>query len=236
MLVRAASEAAGRASDGYLIRRGNQTVGLAERRGDRVRHYVVAFRNVRVARKVQYWLHPEPVLRVERGADLDVTSELRSRLLARSRPAAAGGRPSAEVAEGATVVINTTSRLYVPKMDTGAAAAAAAAYDGSIGSLDDVDAMDALEAFEAFDALEAFRSGSSSSSSGSAGALHPLNDGGFHVHTLPIHEVYLMPFAKNVGVLLPQELVEESDREMVFGCHIIEPTEDDHTFREALDL
>jgi hypothetical protein len=177
---------------------------------------------------VQYWLHPEPVLRVERGADLDVTSELRSRLLARSRPAAFWGRPSAEVAEGATVVINTTSRLYVPKMDT---AAAAAAYDGSIGSLDDVDAMDALEAFEALETLEAFRC-----SRGSTGALHPLNDGGFHVHTLPIHEVYLMPFAKNVGVLLPQELVEESDREMVFGCHIIEPTEDDHAFREALDL
>lgn len=153
---------------GYVLRRGAQTVGLSERRGERTRHYVVSFGCARVARKVLHWLHPEPTLRLERARDDDdITEDVQSAL---------AGSAGSAAAPAAAVVINTSGRLYLPKMD--------------------------------------------------GCCLQPANDGGFHLHEMPEHDVYMLPFTRNLGVLLPRELVSEDAREMVFDCSVIEPCED----------
>lgn len=160
------------ASKGYLLKRGNQAIGLSERRGDMTLHYVMSFSSMQMARAAHYMIHPNPVLRIERGRDHDVTGDLED-----------------AIGRGLTsrVIINTTSRLYLPKMPP----------------------------------LK-------------GGALHPLNDGGFHLQVLPMEDVYMMPFERNIGVLLPYDLVHENVREMVYDCHVIDPCCDRGLFKASL--
>lgn len=51
----------------YLIGRGSRFVSVTETRNDRVTHYVVGFGRAVLARHVQYFMHPEPVLSLERA-------------------------------------------------------------------------------------------------------------------------------------------------------------------------
>lgn len=57
-------------------------------------------------------------------------------------------------------------------------------------------------------------------------SLEPINDGGFHLHTMKSEEFYGMPF-KGVGVVLAYELLDEDINEFTFRAHIIRSYVDD---------
>lgn len=156
---------------GYTIKRQSQTLGLAERHGERLRHYIVGFKSVVMARKVQYNIHPEPILRLERQSAIDITSSINACLL----EVGLNTVPS--------VTIDVLSRLYVPKMmHTG-------------------------------------------------GAVEPLNDGGFHLDEQPYDDMFMLPFSKNIGIVLPYELEYENQRELVLLCQVIDPADSLRHFR-----
>lgn len=68
------------------------------------------------------------------------------------------------------------------------------------------------------------------------GVWDPLNDGGFFLEQVPVENLYMLPFNTNVGVVLPRELIEETDRELVFDCEVIDPVESTWHFRKSLKL
>lgn len=158
---------------GYLIRRGDRTVGLSEkgrRDGAAARRYVVAFGEHGVARRVLRLMDPEALLRLDRvGEDYDVTREVRERVAALNN----GGSYLA----CAPVSVSVSNHLHVPKA-------------ASVGS-----------------------SGRS-----------PGQYVGFHVHSVSSTHVFMLPFENNLGVLLPGVLLSEDARELVFECHVIEPS------------
>ena len=169
---------------GYMLRRGAQSVGIAEQCGDRTRHYVMSFDCPNVARKVLHFLHPKPTLRIERLRDnIDITKCVKDDL-SRARPSRA--MLYSAMPDMSAIVINTGAHLYIPK------------------TIDD--------------------------------NVHYINDGTFHMHNLPMHDVYMMPFTRNVGVLLPCNLLEEDVHEMLFECNIIEPCEDSALFQMYSDM
>lgn len=59
------------------------------------------------------------------------------------------------------------------------------------------------------------------------GPLHPMNDGGFHLEVLRPVDVFTMPFDKNVGLLLPHEIVDDTpEGGIVMACQLLDPCGD----------
>jgi hypothetical protein len=69
------------------------------------------------------------------------------------------------------------------------------------------------------------------------GGMHnPLNDGGFHLEELLQEDVYMYPFEKNIGVIIPHAINWESGSQMVFFSQVIEPVDSIKQFRKTLEL
>lgn len=69
------------------------------------------------------------------------------------------------------------------------------------------------------------------------GSIHnPLNDAGFHLCEVPLEDIYMMPFDKNVGVILPYELFIENSKSFIFLCQIIDPVQSSFHFRKSLPI
>lgn len=90
----------------YQLKRKNQSLGLSEHSADeRVRHYIVGFKSVMLARKVHYTMHPDPILRLERGMPINITTDVNTQL------------DSLGIQQtGGTVTIDVLSKLFIPKM------------------------------------------------------------------------------------------------------------------------
>ena len=93
-------------SKGYILKRKNQTLGLTEHHGDRLRHYVVGFKSVMLARKVHYTIHPDPIIRLERSDFIDITTEVNAGLLSFGLNAVSSN-----------ITIDVLSKLYIPKAE-----------------------------------------------------------------------------------------------------------------------
>lgn len=50
----------------------------------------------------------------------------------------------------------------------------------------------------------------------------PLNDGGFHLGNMTEPEFYSLPL-KGMGIVMPYELLEESDIEFMFRSQVVDP-------------
>lgn len=60
-------------------------------------------------------------------------------------------------------------------------------------------------------------------------ALNPMNDGGYHINTVNINEFMLYPYSKNIGVVLPFNLIDESECEFIFKSIVVDtPSETDY--------
>ncbi len=163
----------------FVLTRGSQTVGLSERCGESMRHYIVAFDTPGIATKVQRALHPEPILRLERhGIDIDISMDVRER--------ARGALNE----KSSTVIVNVSCRLHMQKLK---------------------------------------------GPKGQVHAKYECNAFGYHMHTMDINDIYMLPFERNVGVVFAQGVPKgEDDWSMVFDCHVIEPCNDTRSLRANL--
>lgn len=71
---------------------------------------------------------------------------------------------------------------------------------------------------------------------GAGGVLDPMNDVGFHLDIVEACNFYMYPFERNLGVIMPYELLEESADELVMWSHVIDPTIDPLAVIRALSL
>lgn len=53
----------------------------------------------------------------------------------------------------------------------------------------------------------------------------------YFIDTMPGSSAYLVPFKNNVGIIIPRRMTEESVAEMEFDCSVIEPSQDEESFR-----
>jgi hypothetical protein len=53
--------------------------------------------------------------------------------------------------------------------------------------------------------------------------MDPMNDTGFHISEYEENEFLKFPITKNIGIVLPYNLVEETDEEMMFKAYVIDP-------------
>ena len=54
-------------------------------------------------------------------------------------------------------------------------------------------------------------------------ALHPMNDGGFHLHQFPEDDFFMFPLSNNIGTVVPYSLVDETEDEFVFRSLVMDP-------------
>lgn len=69
---------------------------------------------------------------------------------------------------------------------------------------------------------------------GPGGPLAPLNDGGLHLDTMELADLYLMPFSQNIGLIKATSTASETARELVLECHVIDPVDSTRSFRTRL--
>jgi len=68
------------------------------------------------------------------------------------------------------------------------------------------------------------------------GPMDPMNDGGFHLEELPLEDFYMMPFDKNIGIVLPYDLFMEDSKNLVFHCQVIDPVDSYKYFKKSMKL
>lgn len=78
----------------YTIQQKNKTIGMSHNE----RHYVVGFKSSKLARKVQYALHPEPKLILVRGTDIDLSKDLQNKGI-----------------NDLSLIVDTEATLFMPK-------------------------------------------------------------------------------------------------------------------------
>ena len=66
------------------------------------------------------------------------------------------------------------------------------------------------------------------------GIMDPMNDGGFHLQEEPLEDLYMMPFEKNIGMILPYDLLMEDKKQMVLACQVIDPVDSTKHFRRVM--
>lgn len=64
---------------------------------------------------------------------------------------------------------------------------------------------------------------------------HPLNDGNFHLSSIPMEEFLMFPFEKDIGIIIPYDLEKEDDNEFVFVSQVVEGSASTSIFRQRLD-
>ena len=184
---------------GYLLTRsGGQAVGMSETHGDYTRHYVVCVSDARLAAHVCDRVHrTKPSVRLERlGPDIDITQAVRESMRESVRESVRESmremRSRRNVEDGempglaATIVINTTSRLFIRK---GGVPPPWTPFSTDI----DGDAED------------------------------DCVDEGAYAQRTSMTDVFMMPFERNLGVLLPQGILWEDPRMMALDCMVLDP-------------
>ena len=53
--------------------------------------------------------------------------------------------------------------------------------------------------------------------------LDPMNDVGYHLHSYKVNEFLEIPIFKNVGIVLPYDIVHEDDDEFTIRSCVVEP-------------
>jgi len=61
-------------------------------------------------------------------------------------------------------------------------------------------------------------------------------DATYDVYTMDMVEFLLMPLEKNVGVVMPHQMLEDSETQYIFRSYVIEPPNDVNNFRKSLRL
>lgn len=127
----------------YTINSGNKTVSV---HSDNI-HYIIGFKNVRIARKVQYNMHPEPIITIIKNPETQITNN--------------------------NVHLNNDVTLFIPK-----------------APLDLPPAM---------------------------------RDGGYHIHEYKENDFMALPSTRNIGIIIPIKLQEETNEEFVFKSILFDP-------------
>lgn len=70
----------------------------------------------------------------------------------------------------------------------------------------------------------------------SNGSADDDDDRRVDIDRIPTHDLYTIPFERNIGLVLPYRLLHKSRRELVFECSVIESWGDNAYFRMALDI
>jgi len=131
----------------FVIKQGNKTVGF--RNDDK--SYVIGFKNVNMARQIQYGMHPSPEFKLERGRPVDIPKDKQIR----------------------GMILDAQAKLYISKCPG-----------------------------NTFDAEF---------------------DGGFHLHTDDFKQILIYPCKHHVGLVMPYEILEETQNEYILKSQIIEP-------------
>ena len=63
------------------------------------------------------------------------------------------------------------------------------------------------------------------------GLPQSMTDAGYHLATIEPEEFICMPFTHYVGIIIPHEIIEEDDKEIILQCDIVEPIFDVSMFR-----
>lgn len=129
----------------YTICRGNKTVGTKSDNKD----YIIGYKKVIFARKVQYNIHPEPKIILLKS---NMTFVEKNNI---------------------KVHIDNDASLFVQK------------HRGNY--------------------------------------YNPLNDGCYHMKIEKLDEFMLFPFTKSIGIILPYNLIDETDDEFIFKCIVLSP-------------
>ena len=66
------------------------------------------------------------------------------------------------------------------------------------------------------------------------GVSNPMNDGGFHLEEYALEDLYMMPFEKNIGLIMPYLIRDDDKKYMVFTCQVIDPVYSTNHFRKSL--
>jgi len=54
--------------------------------------------------------------------------------------------------------------------------------------------------------------------------LHPINDGGFHIHSYMEDDFITFPISKNLGIVMPYDLLNENEDEYVYKAFVMDPS------------
>lgn len=141
----------------YAIKQGNKTFGLMH--GEQF--YIIGFSCTKTARKVQYSLHPNPYIHLQKNnqIELDIMKK--------------------------KIMIYPVGNLRIQK------------YVGS--------------------------------------SENPLNDGNYHMSVYYDSEFLMYPYKKMVGLILPYELIDETDTEFHFLTTVIDPFFDADLYKMSTD-
>jgi hypothetical protein len=91
----------------FLLKQKSKTIGVSELHANRYRHYIIGFKNVFLARKIHYNIHPEPSIRLERSDFIDITKDVKKSFNAI-------GLNSDSI--DSKITIDVFSKIYIPKM------------------------------------------------------------------------------------------------------------------------
>jgi hypothetical protein len=181
---------------------------MSETHGEHTRHYVVCVSDARLAAHVCSRMHrTQPSVRLERlGPDSDITQAVRESLRARLRDSRRPRNGDDEYEEmpgrAATIVVNTTSRLFILK---GGVPPPWTPFSTDIDGGAEDDQYDG-------------------------------DDKGVSAQKMSMTDVFMMPFERNLGVLLPQGILWEDPRMMAFDCMVLDPCDDTESFAGGAPL
>ena len=161
----------------HVIKRKSKTVSYAEALTPEspVRHYAIGIPSVLLARKLQYTIEDDPIMRLHRSAaKQDITHDVNSGL-------AAMGIPSVNE----PIMIDTRAQLRISKTTT---------------------------------------------------ELHPLEASTFHLSHVPIDEFLCYPFERNIGIIIPYEVYEETPDQVTLMVTVLENATSVRDFRATLRI
>ena len=53
--------------------------------------------------------------------------------------------------------------------------------------------------------------------------MNPMHDGGYHMDQMETSDLCLFPLSKNLGVIIPHQILYEDNRHIVFNSWVLEP-------------
>jgi hypothetical protein len=59
---------------------------------------------------------------------------------------------------------------------------------------------------------------------------------GFHLATLSAKQFFAIPFTKQIGIIIPKRIEDESEKEMVLTCDLVDPYCDFEIYKNYLEL
>ena len=64
------------------------------------------------------------------------------------------------------------------------------------------------------------------------GNVHPsLTEAGYHLETVSSEDFICMPFTHYIGIIIPNEILIEDDKEIILQCDLVEPIFDAEMFK-----